>query len=270
MRRTLLVTLAFLSCLLGAPRTDGSAFAAPRESARSGRYQPKPEVFWVTVSVNGRRAGFGRGEYTKGDGAPFQYQNFVLLDYKGIRNAVRDWWEFGADLRPANFFQKAIAVKTGYPRPAINTIDGVFDYHKNKVDVEYNQFDTHENASVPLPRSLIARFTQNLVLAREKMAPGRIFQFNVYDLKGKRFAVQTFKVVSWDAGLRAWKIEQTSEEAPGTVTQAWFQTASAAHPNGWVLRSVTPGADRSVIEMRASTRSQAIQGYEKEATSLGI
>lgn len=270
MRRTLLVTLAVLSCLLSTPGGVAPAFAAPRSGKAAGPYQPKPEVFWVTVSVNGRRAGFGRGEYTKGDGAPYQYQNFVLLDYKGIRNAVRDWWEFGGDLRPANFFQKAIAVKAGFPRPAINTIDGVFDYRKGKVDVEYNQFDTHENTSVPLPRTLIARFTQNLVLAREKLAPGRVFHFTVYDLKGKRFAVQTFKIISFDTGLRAWKIEQTSEEAPGAITQAWFQTASAAHPNGWVLRSVTPAADRSVIEMRASTRAQAVQGYEKEATSLGI
>lgn len=270
MRRFLLVASVALSCLLSLPWAVTPAFSAPQSGKAAGPYQPKPEVFWVTVSVNGRRAGFGRGEYTKGDGAPFQYQNFVLLDHKGVRNAVRDWWEFGPDLRPASFFQKAIAVKAGFPRPAINTIDGVFDYGKGKVDVEYNQFDTHENASVPLPRTLIARFTQNLVLARQKLAPGRVFHFTVYDLKGKRFARQTFKIISYDSGLRAWKIEQTSEEAPGSVTQAWFQTASPQHPNGWVLRSVTPGADRSIIEMRASTRTQAIQGYEKEATSLGI
>lgn len=274
MRRRLLLLLlvATLSAASGQPPIAEAAPKAghPAAPAASGPYRPAPEVFWVTVSINGRRAGFGRGQYTKGDGAPYQYQNFVLLDYKGIRNAVRDWWEFGGDLRPANFFQKAVSVKAGFPRPAINTIDGVFHYNKGKLNVEYNQFDQQENVEVPIPHTLIARFTQNLVLAREKLSAGRIFHFNVYDTKGRRFAVQTFKVVSWDGAVRAWKIEQSSEEAPGSVSTAWFQTASPAHPNGLVLRSVTPGANRQTIEMRASTRDEAIQGYEKEASSLGI
>lgn len=266
MRRSF-VLLALLAGALLSALPLPPALAAPKSSAAA--FRPRPEVFWVTVSVNGRRAGFGRGEYTKGEAAAYQYQNLILFTHAGYRHAQRDWWEFGADLRPVNFFQKVISWKAGYP-PLTNTIDGVFHYDKGKVDIEYDQFNVHEKAEVPIPRTVIARFTQNLVLARERLSPGRTFRFNVYDMKNKRFAAQTFKVLSWDPDQRAWKIEQTSEEAPGAVSVSWFQTASAAHPNGWVLRSITPGAERQTIELRASTRAEAVTGFEKEAASLGI
>lgn len=261
--RALVIALALMAALTAC----ATALPKPLPPASSA-YTPRAEVFWVTIAVNGRRAGFGRGEYTRGEGAPYQYQNLILFTHGGYRHAQRDWWEFGGDLRPANFFQKIISWKGG--QSVTNTIDGVFHYDTGKLKVEYNEFNTHENVDVPIPPSPLARFTQNLVLARQKLSAGRSFRFTVYDSKHRRFAVQTFKVISFDSPQRAWKIEQTSEENPGAVSTSWFQSASAAHPNGWVVRSVTPGADHATIEMRAVTRDEAIKGYEKEATSLGI
>jgi hypothetical protein len=242
---------------------------APRATGRpAAGIKVVPEVFWVSVSINGRRCGFGRGEYTRGEAAPYQYQNLILFQYGGFSHAQRDWWEFNGHLRPANFFEKVISWKGG--QSVTNTVDGVFHYDKGKLKVEYNEFNTHENVEVPLPPNPLSRFTQNLLMAHQKLTPGRVFSFKVYDLKGRRFATERFKILGYDAAMRAWKIEQTSEEAPGAVGTIWFQTATRAHPNGWTLRTVTPGANRTTIEAVAVTRAQAVRGFEREAAALGI
>jgi len=233
------------------------------------KYRAAPEVFWFSIFTNGKRSGFGRGEYTRGEAAPYQFQNLILMDLPGgMRVAERSWWEFEPDLKPANFFRKTIAWKAG--QSFTNTVDGLYDYPRKKLAVEYAEFGANEKVDIDLPANHVARYTQNLVLAASKLKPGMTFNFHTFSIKDRRFVDQQIKVKAFDKALNAWRLEGTSEEAPGSVSTTWFQTASAAHPNGWTVKSTQPAVNQFVIELRPASRAQAIEGYEKEAAALGI
>lgn len=264
--------IAFLGLLLCAPMAARPSPHAPGDTRiplpSRGAFRVSPEVFWISIVANGRRIGFGRGEYKRGETAAYQYQNTIVFDRGGMRQASRDWWDFGSDLRPATFFSKFIAWKAG--ANLTNTVDGVFNYKNGKLSCQYDEFNTHEKVVVPIPSQTISKFTQNIVLAREKLSAGKKYTFRVYGPQQRRFVLQEYIVLDWDTSEHAWKIESRSEEAPGSVNTYWFQTATRAHPNGWFVRTIMPGGAGETFEFRTVTRQQAIQGFENEAAALGI
>lgn len=266
-RLLLLMAAAWLACVLPGALPMASVCARPAPST----YKVTPEVFWVNISINGRRVGFGRGQYGKGEGAAYQYQNLIIVDgADGIRQAQRFWSEFGPDLRPVNFFAKFIGWRLGASQ--ISTVDGVFNYKTGKLSVEYDVYNTVEKVQVAIPSRAFASGAEDIVFARTRLAAGKTFTFSVYSpsLNGRRFVDRQYRVLGWDGAQAAWKIEGTSDEAPGAVSTYWFQSASPAHPNGFMVRQIMRGTDRSLRELKPVSREEAIRGFEKEAAALGI
>lgn len=264
MRRAVLL----LSLVLFASTALHAVAPARRTAAGGSAYKATPEVSWFTIFANGKRAGFGRSEYGRGEGAPFSFQNLTVMSLPNSYVAERVWWEFSPDLRPANLFSKTIYWRGG--QSVTNTVDGVFDYGTRKLALDYHEWGAQEKLEVPIPARQVARYTSNLVLAHARLAAGQVFKFTSYSLKDRRFVQQQITVREFDSALRAWKLEGTSEEAPGAVSTLFFQPASAGHPNGWMLKSIFPGPNKIRIELEASTRDQAVEGFEKEASALGI
>jgi hypothetical protein len=267
--------LSLISLQPAHSRPSGSSKAQPPSKSKGApepstghTYQPKPEVMWFTISNNGHRTGLGRSEYGKGEAVANQFQNLLLMNMKGYRVAERSWWEFGANLKPANFYQKTIIWRGG--QSVTNTVDGVFDYATKKLNLDYREFGAQETLGVDLPVTQVSRNTQNLVLSHDKLAKGKVYHFKVYSIKERHFVNQDISVTDYDTRLKAWQLEARSEEAPGSVVRLWFQTASAAHPNGWTVKTSGPGPDNTTIELQSCSRAEAVQGFEKEAGSLGI
>lgn len=232
------------------------------------KYRAVPEVVWFTCTFNGKHVGFVRGQFDKGEIAPYEFQNIILMNLPGRRVVERTWWEFFPDLRPAVFYQKFVAWQAG--ASVTNIYDGNFNYKDGTLECKYQEYGAQEQFALKLPKAPFSRYAQTLFLAKRKLAPGQTFKFQTYSYRDKRFVTQEIRVARWDAGAKAWVMEARSEESPGAVSTLWFQGATPRHPNGWTLKSQFPGPGGLKIEMRASTRDEAIGGFEKEAGALKI
>lgn len=261
-RRAALGLLAAAVLLLGAPAQSAPA------GHRKG-YHPAPEVSWYNVLDHGRRVGFMRAEWTKGDGAPFSFQTTTVMRLPTRMMAERVWWDFGPDLKPASFFTKTIAWQGG--QSVTNTQEGDFNYKTGILSVKYHEYGADEKAKIPIPRQQIARYVSELILAHSRLRKGQVYHFMVFSPHDRRFIKQTVTVEGFDPAQHAYKLRETSEEQPGAIGTGWLQPATLAHPNGWNPRVVLAGTDGKVVnELVVTTRDQAIQGFEREAHALGI
>ena len=220
----LAVVLVATSVAPAAPPAGGSPKKKPV------RYQASPETFWIAIFVQGKKAGFGRGEYSKGQSAPFAYENLIVMDLpQATRVADRTNWEFDQRLKPMRFSTKFISWRGG--QSVTNTVEGSFRYDKGNLACDYHEWGAQQKVQVKIPPQQIARFTQNLILAHARLKIGSRLKFRAYSVKDRRFVTQTIKVTGYDGSRKAYKLEAISEEAPGAVTVMWFQLASPEHPN---------------------------------------
>jgi hypothetical protein len=267
-RKPLLLTFLLLvgCCLLAMPAPAPHA-AAPRKTG--GRYTVSSETFWISIYIQGRKAGFGRGKYDRGVEAPFSYENVIVVSLpQNTKVAERTTWEFDGQLKPASLVDKAVMWQNG--RAVTNTVEGHFHYEKGKLSCDYHEWGAQEKVEIPIPSAQIARYTQNLILAHAHLKVGSRLKFQAYSIKDRRFVQQQIRVTGYDGGRNAFKLEATSEEAPAAVSTLWFQLASATHPNGFTLSSSMPGPQNQMIDSRATTREEAIQGFEKEVKALKL
>lgn len=263
------LTVALLATSL-AVAAPPAAPPAPAPKKARVTYRAAPEIFWISIYVSGKKAGFGRGQYGKGASAPFSYQNLIVMEQpQATRIAERTTWEFDQRLKPVQFSTTFIGWRPG-AKAVTNTVEGKFRYDKGSLACDYHEWGAQEKVQVKIPPQQISRFTQNLILARASLKVGSRLKFRAYSVKDRRFVNQTISVTGYDGSRKAWKLEQTSEEAPGAVTVIWFQTASPQHPNGYAISTSMPGMNKQLIESRACSREEAIQGYEKEARALKI
>lgn len=258
-----------LTAFLATPGVLAAPAATPPKKKVPVRYSAAPEVFWISIYLQGKRAGFGRGHYAKGKTAPFSYENVIVMDLpKATRVADRTSWEFDTRLKPVSFSTKIVSWRGG--QSVTNTVEGTFRYDKGALACDYHEWGAQEKVQVKIPPQQIARFTQNLILAHAKLKLGSRLVFRAYSVKDRRFVSQTIRITGYDGSRKAWKLEATSEEAPGAVTTIWFQTATPEHPNGYALSTSMPGPEKQLIESRACSREEAIKGFEKEAAALKI
>ncbi|MHB2020905.1 MAG: hypothetical protein ACYCW6_28545 [Candidatus Xenobia bacterium] len=252
MRRSLCLLAALLTCSL-------ASAAAPVVA---------PEVQWISVSQSGRHIGFERGEFVRGQ-KPGRYAfigTLVLYLARGLKVGEHFEWSFDNQLRPLTFVEEMRASQAGLP--LINTVEGTFDYQTKVVHVHSNEYNQDQQSDVSIPNGrVVSQFADGILLAHTSLAVGKTLTLTEFSTKTKHFMTKKIQVVGLDH--HQYKLVMLTTDSPGQVT-VWFSPASPAHPNGFMARSLLDSSTGPPIQQDASTREQALEGFEDVAAKMGI
>ncbi len=198
----------------------------------------KPDVQWYRVMLGDNegawhQVGYQRTEYTV-EGATFRYLESTLVTISDVRQDQVGDYAFHADLAPVSFER---VTKLGDAGEQVSrTVKGRVS--GGKLFVSDSQRGGAEN-ELDTPPGLISQGAVLFLYAG--LEEGKVREFCTFSPRSMRVAMGTavrkgeVDARDGDAAVKAWRIEETTDEAAAFSITLAYLPPGEGHPNGCVL-----------------------------------
>ena len=231
-------------------------------------YTIVPEVQYAKLLISGRHVGYWRDEYSILEKGKYLFNHEDKVFLPGLVSIRKSSWEFDSTLRPLKFVEESIDKMQD--RQVVKNVEGNIDYEKRLIVIKrrVSGQEYYSETEVPLPDGLIADGASDIILANEKLLPGKTFIFKIFVPRVEKDDQLTLIVKKQDESTGGSWLEMKSRENPLDQMEVLFVPAREGTPNGRVLKGVLKGGNM-VLEVIASTKEEAIGNFEKSEPVKG-